>query len=188
MDFAGDAGAFLLLDLLDVGGQLGQPGPRMAHFQLFQLALGDVGHDAFPAHRAMLDRMRGGAQVDPLDVLPRLDPDAAFPVPAPQRAGRGLHRFQVGLAVVAQNQVQEAFRLAVQFGGGQAQQCLATLAQIGEGRAAVAMQHELVHQAGRVGDDGVEARLHLFQVRRKGGCIAFRGGDCIHGDRINCLY
>jgi hypothetical protein len=53
MDFAGDAGALLFLDAVGVGAQLGQAGARVAHFLLLQLAVGDVGHDAVPAHRAV---------------------------------------------------------------------------------------------------------------------------------------
>ena len=42
--------------------------------------------DAFPLHRAIGQRARRGAQVDPFHVFPGVDPDTAFPVPAPQGA------------------------------------------------------------------------------------------------------
>ena len=45
----------------------------------------------------------------------------------------------------------------------QAQQGLAALAQVGEGGAPIRVQAELVHQARRIRDDGVEARLDLRQ-------------------------
>ena len=41
-----------------------------------------------PLHGAVGQGVRGAAQGNPLHVLPGLDPDAALPVPAPQRMGR----------------------------------------------------------------------------------------------------
>ena len=84
VQFARQARAFVFLDLVDMRSQLGQAGARLAHFDLFQPAFRDIRHDAFPLHRAVGQRARRGAQVDPFDILPGIDPDAAFPVPAPQ--------------------------------------------------------------------------------------------------------
>ena len=163
VQFARQARALVFLDLVDMRRQLGQARARLAHFDLFQPAFRDIRHDAFPLHRAVRQRARRGAQVDPFDVLPGIDPDAAFPVPAPQGGLGHLHRFQIRGAVVGQDQLVKQFRARMQLRRAQPQQGLAAVAQVGEGGAPVPVQAELVYETGRIRDDGVEARLHLGQ-------------------------
>ena len=112
-------------------------------------------------------RARGVARRLILDVLPGLDPDAAFPVPAGLAGGRGHHCGHVGFLVFPQDQRHEAGGVTLECIGADAEQRMAAIAQIRKGEAAIRMHDELIHQPRRVGDDGVKPLLRGQQRPRQ---------------------
>ena len=151
---------------------VGQAGQRIAVGEIVDtplglLALGDVGEEAVPEHRAVGLALRHRLAEDPAH-RPALLDDPIFRLPRIERPRRSAHSFEQGGSVVRMDEREDERGVVDDLLGGDPEDALQTDARVRHRRGAVGPQAVLVETAGDDRGDFLLSRLDLETPHRVG--------------------